>query len=129
MNKAAGVLAILAFGGLAAFFYLTEARPLPPSAIAAHTPDLANGKRLFTIGGCISCHKPPAGAAADRALPSGGHALVTPVGAFYPPNITPDAVTGIGTWSDVDFVNAMQLGLAPGGRHLLPAFPIPPMPA
>jgi mono/diheme cytochrome c family protein len=124
MKKAVAVLAVLAVVGLAAFFFLTAARPLPAEAIPAHIPDLANGKRLYTIGGCISCHKPPEDAAgADKTLPSGGRPLPTPIGTFYPPNLTPDAVTGIGTWSDADFVNAMTRGLSPDGRHYFPAFP------
>ncbi len=124
MKKAAGILALLAIAGLAAFIFLTLPRPLPASAIVSHTPDLANGKLLYTIGGCISCHLPPeTDKTADKSLPSGGHPLVTPIGTLYPPNITPDKATGIGNWSEADFVNAMQLGLAPSGRHLIPAFP------
>ena len=39
------------------------------------------------------------------------------------PNISPDKETGIGTWTTLDFVNAMKRGIAPGGVHLYPAFP------
>jgi mono/diheme cytochrome c family protein len=124
MKTAVRVLAILVIAGLAASLYLSRPQPQPPSAFQPHTPDLANGKRLYTAGGCMSCHLPPeADAGADKTLPSGGHPLATPVGILYPPNITPDVTTGIGTWSDADFVNAMQLGLDPHGRHLVPAFP------
>ncbi len=123
MKKAAGILLVMLIAGLAAAFYLSRPRPLPPSAIREHTPDVTNGKLLFTVGGCISCHKPPDESSADKSLPSGGRPLPTPVGTVYPPNITPDVATGIGGWSDADFVNAMQLGLAPDGRHLIPAFP------
>jgi mono/diheme cytochrome c family protein len=45
------------------------------------------------------------------------------VGVFYPQNLTPDPETGIGRWSEADFVNAMARGLAPDGRHYFPAFP------
>jgi DNA polymerase I len=31
--------------------------------------------------------------------------------------------TGIGGWSDDDFVRALHRGIAPGGRYLYPAFP------
>ena len=87
-----------------------------------HTADPANGQRLFNAAGCLSCHKPGA-KDADAALPSGGTPLKTPIGIFYPPNLTPDPETGIGQWSDLDFVNAVQRGIAPGGIHLIPAFP------
>ena len=53
----------------------------------------------------------------------GGQALVTPFGTFHAPNISPDPDHGIGRWTDVDFVNAMKFGVAPGGVHLYPAFP------
>jgi mono/diheme cytochrome c family protein len=59
----------------------------------------------------------------DQGLPSGGRPFPTPVGVFYPQNLTPDAETGLGRWSEIDFVNAMRLGLAPDGRHYFPAFP------
>ena len=49
--------------------------------------------------------------------------MQTPVGTLYPPNITPDPETGIGKWSDADFVNAMQKGIGKDGGHLIPAFP------
>jgi mono/diheme cytochrome c family protein len=54
---------------------------------------------------------------------AGGHALETPFGVFYTPNITPDPATGIGGWSDDDFVNALWHGVAPDGSDYFPAFP------
>ncbi len=42
---------------------------------------------------------------------------------MYPPNITPDLETGIGKWTDIQFVNAMQKGISHSGEHLIPAFP------
>jgi mono/diheme cytochrome c family protein len=39
------------------------------------------------------------------------------------PNITPDRVTGIGAWTDDEFVNAMQDGIRRGGERLYPAMP------
>ena len=56
-------------------------------------------------------------------MPSGGFPLKTPVGTFYPRNLTPDKDTGIGAWSDIDFVNAVQRGISPGGYHYIPALP------
>lgn len=88
----------------------------------AHSANLENGKLIYTVGGCHSCHK-PAAEGADGELPSGGTPLKTPIGTFYPPNITPDKDTGIGAWTDIQFVNAMQRGIAPDGTHLIPAFP------
>ena len=62
-------------------------------------------------------------ARADRGLPAGGTPFPTPVGVFPPQNLTPDAETGLGRWSEVDFVNAMRLGVSPRGTHYFPAFP------
>lgn len=85
---------------------------------------MENGKLLYTIGGCISCHKPdPANKSADAALPSGGAPLKTPIGVLYPPNLTPDPATGLGQWSELQFVNAVQRGILPGDTHAIPAFP------
>jgi mono/diheme cytochrome c family protein len=119
----AAIVVVLAVAA-AAFWWLTRPDPLPASAIPAHRADLRNGETLYRAGSCLACHRPPDGAPSlDRNLPSGGRPFPTPVGVFYPQNITPDPETGIGKWSDVDFVNAMARGLAPDGRHYFPAFP------
>jgi mono/diheme cytochrome c family protein len=107
-----------------AFWGLTRPDPLPAAAIPTHQADLRNGETLFHAGSCRACHKAPAGApGADRGLPAGGTPFPTPVGVFYPQNLTPDPETGIGFWSEVDFVNAMRRGLSPRGTHYFPAFP------
>jgi len=82
--------------------------------------DVKNGKYVMEMGGCVSCHKMPKQKNADLA---GGHAIKTPFGTFYVPNITPDPDTGIGGWSEDDFINAMTQGTAPDGSHYFPAFP------
>jgi mono/diheme cytochrome c family protein len=120
-KRVAGALAVFAALAVAAFFFLSRARP-PVSAVPAHTPDLANGEVLFYVGGCLSCHE-PADDAAEAGLPSGGTAFPTPAGTFYPQNLTPDAETGIGAWTATEFVNAMIGGVSPDGRHYFPAFP------
>ncbi len=112
----------LAFLLGAGFWLLSGGDPLPASVLPEHTPDRSNGERLFHAGSCLACHRPPEGDA-DPALPRGGRAFPTPIGAFYPQNLTPDPETGLGRWSEIDFVNAMLRGLAPDGRHYFPAFP------
>lgn len=94
-----------------------------PLALPAHAGDAENGKRLYIAGGCLACHAPAESSGIEATLPAGGTPLKTPIGAFYPPNITPDAETGIGAWSDRDFVRAMHEGVSPGRRHYFPAFP------
>lgn len=114
---------LLAALGLLVFWLATAPRPLTAEAIPVHTGNVANGETLYRAAGCLSCHLPPSGSGLDAALPSGGTPLKTPIGVLYPPNITPDPETGIGTWSDLDFVNAMQEGIGRGNIHLIPAFP------
>jgi mono/diheme cytochrome c family protein len=107
-----------------AFWGLTRPDPLALAVIPSHEIDLRNGEALFHAGSCIACHRPPeGGGGVDRNLPSGGMAFPTPVGVFYPQNLTPDAETGIGRWSGADFVNAMRRGISPSGTYYFPAFP------
>ena len=54
---------------------------------------------------------------------SGGLPFRTPFGTIYSTNITPDPLTGIGNWSEIDFLNSLRHGVRPGGDHLYPAFP------
>ncbi len=91
-----------------------------PSALAAGHDALKRGEYLLRAGGCISCHTDVKGGGAPLA---GGRALKTPFGTFYPPNITPDVESGIGAWSDADFVRALRRGVRPDGAHYFPAFP------
>ena len=122
--------ALLALGiaGAIVFYLLTMPKIVPASELPAHTPDLTNGEYMFIAGGCAECHAQPLGKCKDtktkdeRVL-AGGRCLKTPYGIFNVPNISPDKETGIGTWSTLDFVNAMKRGVAPGGTHLYPAFP------
>ena len=127
MRSRRRTLAAIAFAvavAAVAFWQLTRPDPLPAAAIPTHEVDLRNGETLYHAGSCVACHKAPEGApGADRGLPAGGTPFPTPVGTFYPQNLTPDAETGIGRWSEVDFVNAMRLGISPRGTHYFPAFP------
>jgi mono/diheme cytochrome c family protein len=105
-------------------FLVTRPVGLPLSILPAHTVDIANGELLFHAGGCASCHT-SVDAGTEPAILGGGLALDTPFGTFRVPNISPHPDHGIGRWSTLDFVNAMHLGVSPGGRHYYPAFPYP----
>ena len=93
---------------------------LAAGASAADDEVLEKGRYLLHAGGCISCHT---GDEDDAAPLAGGHAIESPFGVFYSPNITPDTETGIGGWSDDDFVNAFWEGENPDGDHYFPSFP------
>ena len=99
---------------------LTAAISLAAVDALAQEDLVERGEYLVFAGGCISCHTEDS----DDAVPlAGGLAMESPFGTFYSPNITPDAETGIGNWSDADFVDAFWEGVSPAGEHYYPAFP------
>lgn len=108
--------AVLAAGLVA--WGVTAPAPLDPARLDGLTGDLASGATVFAAAGCASCHS----AEGTQAL-VGGKAFVSPFGTFYAPNISTDADTGIGAWSDYDLANAMLAGVSPSGAHYYPAFP------
>jgi mono/diheme cytochrome c family protein len=82
--------------------------------------EVERGRYLATLGDCTACHTEPGGKPY-----AGGRAIVTPFGTLLAPNLTPDLETGIGAWSDDDFVSALQLGRSHSGTRLYPAMPYP----
>lgn len=97
------------------------AAPLLVAAFAlAQKSAIERGEYLIYAAGCIDCHTDEG----DEASPlAGGRAIESPFGTFYSPNITPDVETGIGAWSEDDFLNAFWEGVDPEGDHYYPAFP------
>lgn len=86
---------------------------------------IARGRYLVTgPGHCGDCHGASSGKEPgdDRSL-SGGYAFQLPVGTFYVPNITPDAATGIGRYSDEDLARILRYGVRPDGSAVLPFMP------
>jgi mono/diheme cytochrome c family protein len=75
-----------------------------------------------TAAGCADCHTDTKNGGRPYA---GGRALTTPFGIFYGPNITPDLDTGIGRWTDAQFLNALREGVRPDGSNFFPVFPYP----
>jgi mono/diheme cytochrome c family protein len=89
----------------------------------AADPDLiARGAYLAAAADCVACHTDPAHGGRPYA---GGRALATPFGTFYSPNITPDPETGIGRWSEAEFLRALREGVRPDGSNYFPVFPYP----
>jgi mono/diheme cytochrome c family protein len=92
----------------------------------AETP-VERGQYLAHIMDCGGCHNtgaftpqpnletPLAGADLGFEMPG--------MGVFYPPNLTPDPETGLGTWSDADIITAFTTGVRPNGRQLAPVMP------
>jgi len=102
--------------GLALLIACTPAWP----AFAQSSDSLVRGEYLVRAGECFSCHTVP-----GSTPLAGGRALATPFGTFYSPNITPDRETGIGNWTDADFVRALRKGVRPDGSNYFPVFPYP----
>ena len=124
LRRALIVVALLAVVVAGSLWVLTAPKPLSASALAAgYHPDLANGQAMFIAGNCQACHAIPG--AVDRTQLGGGLKLKSPFGTFVTPNISPDPKSGIGGWTELQFVNAMKRGVDDGGAHLYPAFPYP----
>ena len=90
----------------------------PPAPSQFDTQIKQEGARVVALGDCMVCHT------ANGGRPfAGGLPLRTPFGTIYATNITPDAQTGIGKWSEAAFVRAVRYGISRDGHQLYPAFP------
>lgn len=81
---------------------------------------VCRGKYLTQASDCLACHTEVGHE--DKPF-AGGLGMKTPFGTFYAPNITRDKKTGIGNWSDEDFVKAVQHGVSPKGKFYFPVLP------
>jgi mono/diheme cytochrome c family protein len=90
--------------------------------VRADQAQIDRGAYVFAAADCGACHT---NVKAKGPALAGGRPLATPFGTFYSPNITADPETGIGSWSDADFVRALREGVSPEGDHYFPAFPYP----
>jgi mono/diheme cytochrome c family protein len=101
----------------------TVALILCPRGVPAAEPALelvARGKYVFGAAGGCACHTTPDGA----GLNAGGTRFdLSFFGVVYTPNITPDAETGIGKWTDAQVINAIRRGERPDGAKLFPIHP------
>lgn len=94
----------------------------PPTKAAAgdEAKIIQRGEYLAKMGDCIACHTNVKGGTPAYA---GRLPIATPFGTFYSPNITPDKETGIGNWTEEDFIRALKKGRDPKGRNYFPVFP------
>ena len=95
-----------------------EANPTGVPAELAKADIVKRGDYLAKAADCMVCHTAPDGAAF-----AGGLAFPLPFGTLYSTNITADKDTGIGGYSDQDFLNAVQRGVRKDGARLYPAMP------
>ncbi|MDQ6801063.1 MAG: c-type cytochrome [Acidobacteriota bacterium] len=124
------VIILLVFAGLAGWIlYALPALPfLPPDQVAAGavagipelraksfaTPEQAalaeRGRYLYTVASCAFCH------GNDGA--GGLKVSWRPFGTLWARNITPDAATGLGRWTDAEIARAIRSGVTADGRVL-----------
>ena len=95
-------------------------------AVRAETA-LVRGRYLVTVMDCGGCHT--TGSLMGRPDPArylGGSDvgwLLPTLGVFYPSNLTPDPVTGLGSWTKQDIVKLLRTGETPEGRMVAPMMP------
>jgi len=94
------------------------ANPTGVPASLAKASLVERGAYLARAADCMACHTKPG--AKDFA---GGLGFKLPFGTLYSTNITPDKETGIGNYSDADFLNAVHRGIRRDGARLYPAMP------
>jgi len=101
---------------------LADYRGTKPSGVPAGLEKaslIERGEYLAKAADCMVCHTAPGGKEY-----AGGLGFKLPFGTLYSTNITADE-TGIGNYSDQDFLNAVQRGKRHDGAMLYPAMPYP----
>jgi mono/diheme cytochrome c family protein len=100
---------------------LTEYRAQDPTGVPAELKGaslIERGEYLARAADCAACHT------AEGGKPyAGGRAFVLPFGTLYSTNITPDKETGIGNYSDANFLDAVHKGIGRDNTKLYPAMP------
>jgi mono/diheme cytochrome c family protein len=100
---------------------LTEYHAQDPTGVPADLKGaslIERGEYLARAADCAACHT------ADGGKPyAGGRAFVLPFGTLYSTNITPDKETGIGNYSDANFLDAVHKGIGRDNTKLYPAMP------
>jgi mono/diheme cytochrome c family protein len=94
------------------------ADPSGVPAVLAQESLIKKGEYLAKAADCLVCHTAKGGEAY-----AGGFAFVLPFGTLYSTNITPDKETGIGNYTDAQFLAAVHGGVRQDGTKLYPAMP------
>jgi mono/diheme cytochrome c family protein len=115
-----GAIAVVGAISAACFFFWPASIETVQATNAQPTGSalVAKGEYLTKAADCTACHTAPGG----RPF-AGGRAFKLSFGTIYSTNITPDRETGIGQWSDAEFVRALHRGIGRDGEDLYPAFP------
>ena len=81
---------------------------------------IKKGEYIARTADCVACHTTINGKPYAGGLP-----MLTPLGAVYSTNITPDKETGIGNYTLEQFNNAIKHGIRGDKSALYPAMPYP----
>jgi mono/diheme cytochrome c family protein len=95
-----------------------DADPTGVPALLAKASIAERGAYLARAADCMVCHTTQGGKEY-----AGGLGFKLPFGMLYSTNITPDKETGIGNYTDRDFLNALHRGTRRDGARLYPAMP------
>ena len=98
-----------------------EAKPAPDRDTSPQYGQyLANHVAL-----CADCHTPRGGIQSNPKMNELFAGDATPPAGFpaNPSNLTPDDDTGIGRWTEADFLRTIRTGVNPAGRKLHPFMP------
>lgn len=109
---------------------------VPAGGVGNYDPaQVEHGRYLVSLLGCGSCHTDGAltGTPDNRRLLAGsetGIAYSNPLevanpGVVYPPNLTPDPATGLGSWSLEQIVTMIRSGTNNHGIRTIPVMPWP----
>lgn len=95
------------------------------TAAQAETPLERGAYLMKSIVACGNCHTPqgPDGPLPGKAL-AGGLRMDEPPFTAYATNLTPDAETGLGRWTDAQITTAIREGRRPDGSLIGPPMPI-----
>ena len=94
------------------------ANPTGAPASLAYASLVERGAYLAKAADCMVCHTTQGGKEY-----AGGLGFTLPFGTLYSTNITPDKDTGIGNYSDQNFLDALHRGVRRDGARLYPAMP------
>jgi mono/diheme cytochrome c family protein len=100
---------------------LADYKAADPTGVPASLAKVSlveRGAYLARAADCMVCHTTQGG-----KQYAGGLGFKLPFGTLYSTNITPDKETGIGNYSDQDFLNAVHRGTRRDGARLYPAMP------
>jgi mono/diheme cytochrome c family protein len=100
---------------------LADYRAADPTGVPASFAKMSmveRGAYLARAADCMVCHTTQGGKEY-----AGGLGFKLPFGMLYSTNITPDKETGIGNYTDQDFLNAVHRGTRRDGARLYPAMP------